>query len=83
MLARSHTDVAGFGEMSISYLKENLGVTNFGVLFPNDAYGQGFQQVSNIFLQRGDFVGNYCTAQTHFVLFCGSLSSKQRRGTKG
>ena len=86
MLARSHTDVAGFGEMSISYLKENLGITNFGVLFPNDAYGQGFQQVSNIFLQRRDFVGNIIVLKLIYlplVLLCGSLSSKQRRGTKG
>ena len=57
MLARSHTDVAGFGEMSISYLKENLGITNFGVLFPNDAYGQGFQQVSDIFCKEGTLLG--------------------------
>jgi len=45
MLARSHTDVAGFGEMSISYLKDNMGISNFGILSPNDAYGQGFQKV--------------------------------------
>jgi hypothetical protein len=45
MLARSHTDVGGFGEMSISYLKDNMGITNFGILSPNDAYGQGFQKV--------------------------------------
>lgn len=44
MLARSHTDVGGFGEMSISYLKDNMGITNFGILSPNDAYGQGFQK---------------------------------------
>ena len=45
MLARSHTDVGGFGEMSISYLKDNMGISNFGILSPNDAYGQGFQKV--------------------------------------
>ena len=32
--------------MSISYLKENLGINAFGLLFPNDAYGIGFSRVS-------------------------------------
>ncbi len=43
-------DVAGFGEISISYLKENLGISNFGVLTPNDTYGLGFQQVCQPFI---------------------------------
>lgn len=38
--------MGGFGEMSISYLKDNMGISNFGILSPNDAYGQGFQKVS-------------------------------------
>jgi hypothetical protein len=42
----SFQDVAGFGEMSISYLKNNLGISNFGILVPQDSYGLGFQQVS-------------------------------------
>ena len=32
--------------MSISYLKNNLGISNFGILVPQDSYGLGFQQVS-------------------------------------
>lgn len=43
LLARTHTDVAGFGEMSVSYL-QSLNITKFAVLFPNDSYGLGFQK---------------------------------------
>jgi ABC-type branched-subunit amino acid transport system substrate-binding protein len=42
--ARSHTDVAGFGEMSVSYLAENLGVKHAGLFVPNDSYGLSFQK---------------------------------------
>lgn len=42
--ARTHTDVGGFGEMAVSYLKDNLGVTNAGLYFPNDGYGLSFQK---------------------------------------
>ena len=39
---RTHTDVGGFGEMSVSFLKRKLGISKFGLLFTNDAYGYGF-----------------------------------------
>eukprot|EP00547_Thalassionema_nitzschioides_P009863 CAMPEP_0194225370 /NCGR_PEP_ID=MMETSP0156-20130528/39458_1 /TAXON_ID=33649 /ORGANISM="Thalassionema nitzschioides, Strain L26-B" /LENGTH=1223 /DNA_ID=CAMNT_0038957291 /DNA_START=131 /DNA_END=3802 /DNA_ORIENTATION=+ len=43
LFARSHTDVAGFGEMSISFLKSK-NINTFCTLVPNDSYGMGFQQ---------------------------------------
>ena len=62
MLRHLKKDVAGFGEMSISYLKDNLGISHFGVLSPNDAYGQGFQQV------RYYYYYYYCYYTPLFVL---------------
>lgn len=41
--ARTHTDLAGFGEMSVSYLKNNLEVSNAALFFPNNGYGLSFQ----------------------------------------
>eukprot|EP00985_Skeletonema_marinoi_P004688 scaffold2027_cov148-Skeletonema_marinoi.AAC.17 len=39
---RTHTDVGGFGEMSVSFLMNKLGIRKFGLLFTNDGYGYGF-----------------------------------------
>ena len=41
---RTHTDVGGFGEMSVSYLRNNLGIRKFGMLFTSDSYGYGFSK---------------------------------------
>lgn len=41
---RTHTDVGGFGLMSVSFLKNRLGIHKFGLLFTNDGYGYGFSR---------------------------------------
>eukprot|EP00986_Skeletonema_menzelii_P002562 scaffold696_cov137-Skeletonema_menzelii.AAC.4 len=41
---RTHTDVGGFGEMSVSFLQNKLGIRKFGLLFTNDGYGYGFSR---------------------------------------
>lgn len=49
ILARSpHTNSGEFGEMVVLYLKNNLNISNFDLLVPQDSYGYGitFQQVS-------------------------------------
>ena len=40
---RTHTDLAGFCQMAVSYLKDNLGISNAGLFFPNNGYGLSFQ----------------------------------------
>ena len=41
---RTHTDVDGFGTMSVSFIKNRLGINKFGLLFTNDGYGYGFSR---------------------------------------
>lgn len=80
MLARSHTDVAGFGEMSISYLKDNMGISNFGILSPNDAYGQGFQKVRVVLSTFPSFFCNGVFTHHHMMCLLYSPCLRQRRG---
>ena len=43
LFARTHTDVAGFGEMSMSYFLNNLEIDQFALLVPDDSYGLSFE----------------------------------------
>jgi len=41
---RTHTDVGGFGLMSVSFMKRRLGIERVGLLFTKDGYGYSFAQ---------------------------------------
>ena len=71
LLARSHTDVAGFGEMSISYLKYNMNVEKFALLVPNDGYGLSFQSVSKVqrAIELGEDYVSFTWCTMHWFFF--------------
>ena len=97
--ARSHTDVAGFGEMSVSYLAENLGVKHAGLFVPNDSYGLSFQKhvleaaryhgveiVAVQYLENNDediIVNLRALKETGFNYFIGAFDAQNFANTMG